>query len=330
MIHFPHRLLVTAWLAVTAATVQDAVAQVLRQRHFPSAVPAGNYSGITWLGGTRYAVADDKSPTAGFHLMDIVTDSLTGRILSVRHAGFMTDGLPNRDEEGICYVPQWGTLFVSGEADDRILEYDLQGRLTGRRLAVPEVFGTAYPNRSFEALTYNAVTHRFWTTSENSLRADGDLPSVSHKVRSRLRLQGFGDDLQPAGQYWYVTDAPVATRSRGTDYQGVCGLAALDDGRVVVLEREVYIPPRKIGSFVHVKLYQVTPAEHQPGTELEKQLLAEFRTRINLTARSFANYEGLCVGPRLPDGRLVLVLVCDSQNQHRGWLKDWFRTVLVR
>jgi hypothetical protein len=44
---------------------------LLKQRKFPKTVPAGNYSGITWMGGNRYAVANDKSPTTGFYQMTI-------------------------------------------------------------------------------------------------------------------------------------------------------------------------------------------------------------------------------------------------------------------
>ena len=110
---------------------------VMKQRKFPKTVPAGNYSGITWLGGNRYAVANDKSPTTGFYLMSIIIDSIKGELLSVRLDTFMTCGQPNRDEEGICYMPQNQTVFVSGEKDQEILEFDLQGQLTGRKLNIP-------------------------------------------------------------------------------------------------------------------------------------------------------------------------------------------------
>ena len=43
-----------------------------KQRAFPKTVSAGNYSGIAWLGGSKYAIANDKSPTAGFYLMTIL------------------------------------------------------------------------------------------------------------------------------------------------------------------------------------------------------------------------------------------------------------------
>ena len=302
---------------------------VLKQKAFPKTVSAGNYSGITWLGASRYAIANDKSPTAGFYLMTIETDSITGELLTVREDTFLTSGLPNRDEEGICYMPQNQTVFVSGEADQEILEYNLQGQLTGRKLNIPEIFKTAYKNGGFEALTYQSETHRFWTTSEFTLKADGEMPTIEQKIKNRLRLQSFGDDLQPKEQYWYESDSTTIKKQKGRSIVGVSGLAALDDGRIVVLEREMYFPKKQIGSFAHVKLYVVNPTLHKPGEILSKTLLTEFRTKVNLTRRSFANYEGICVGPKLADGRQVLILVCDSQNQYRGVLKDWFKTVIL-
>ena len=302
---------------------------VLKQKAFPKTVSAGNYSGITWLGASRYAIANDKSPTAGFYLMTIETDSITGELLTVREDTFLTSGLPNRDEEGICYMPESQTVFVSGEADQEIIEYNLQGQLTGRKLNIPEVFKTAYKNGGFEALTYQPKTHRFWTTSEFTLKADGEKPTIEQKIKNRLRLQSFGDDLQPKEQYWYESDSTIIKKHKGRSIVGVSGLAALDDGRIVVLEREMYFPKKQIGSFAHVKLYVVNPTLHKPGEILSKTLLTEFRTKVNLTRRSFANYEGICVGPKLADGRQLLILVCDSQNQYRGVLKDWFKTVIL-
>lgn len=322
------RVILSLLLAVgLQATAQQITLN--KQHHFPKVVPAGNYSGITWLGDERYAIVNDKSATAGFYLMTIRTDSITGDIIEVRADSFMTCGLPNRDEEGICYVPQTNTVFVSGEGDGQILEYSMDGQLTGRKLTIPDVFATAYGNSGFEALTYNANTHRFWTTSENTLEADGEKPSIKKKIPNMLRLQSFGNDLQPAELYWYKTDSTAVKRKKGSSTLGVSGMVALDNGNVIILEREIRRTSKRIGSFVHVKLYLVNPSQQQPGELLQKQLLTEFRTRINVTRRSFANYEGICAGPKLEDGRLVLLLVADSQNQYKGWLKDWFKTIVI-
>lgn len=314
-------------LLTLGATAQQAVQN--KQRHFPKTVPPGNYSGITWMGGDRYAVADDKSATAGFRVMTIVIDSITGSILAVRADSLTTSHQPNRDEEGLCYMPQTNTIFVSGEADKKVIEYRMDGQLTGRCLNIPDVFSDIYDNRGIEALTYNATTHRFWTTTENSLRSDGKKPSIKQKIANRLRMQSFGDDLQPKEQYWYVTDSLRAKGEKSRSTLGVSGLAALDDGRIVVLEREVCRTSNGIGSYSHVKLYVINPSRQQPGELLHKELLTEFHTKINLTRRSFANFEGICAGPRLADGRQLLVLVADSQNQYKGVFKDWFKTVVM-
>lgn len=317
------------WIALLLAPLMLMAQEttILKQRKFPKTVPAGNYSGIAWLGGLKYAVANDKSPTTGFYLMDILTDSITGELLSVRLDTFLTCGQPTRDEEGICYMLQNQTVFVTGEKDQEILEFNLQGQLTGRKLNIPEIFKTAYSNRGFEALTYQFKTHRFWTTSENTLQADGEKPTIDKKIKNRLRFQSFGDDMQPKEQYWYETDSAIVKKRKGNSIMGVGGLAALEDGRIVVLERELYFPKKQIGSYCLVKLYIVDPTKYQPGETLSKTLLATFRTRFNLRRRNFANYEGICVGPKLTDGRQLLILICDSQNQYKGVMRDWFKTV---
>lgn len=304
-------------------------AVINKQRSFPKNVPAGNYSGITWLGDDRYAVVNDKSATAGFHLMNIRIDDATGDIKEIHTNSFMTSGQANRDEEGICYVPQTNTVFVSGEADGQIIEYNLNGQLTGRQLTIPNMFRFAHHNGGLEALTYNATTHRFWTTSENTLKLDGNMPDIKQKTANLLRFQSFDDNLQPREQYWYLSDSSTVEGEEGKSVLGVSGLAALDDGQIIVLEREVRQTPKYIGSYVHVKLYVVNPSTQRANDLLQKQLITEFRTKINLTDRSFANYEGICVGPQLKDGRLLLLLVADSQNQYKGYLKDWFRTIAV-
>ena len=182
------------YLALLLMVMMQATAQQVvqnKQRHFKKAVPAGNYSGVTWLGGDRYAVCNDKSATAGFLLMTIRLDSITGKIEDVRADSFMTSNLPNRDEEGICYVAPTNTLFLSGESDGEIVESTLDGRLTGRKLNIPDVFGVSHGNKGFEALTYNAKTHRFWTTTENTLKSDGEQPSIKKKSSNLACSTGF-------------------------------------------------------------------------------------------------------------------------------------------
>lgn len=306
------------WLLVMVANAQEHRAELRKQRSFHTTIPAGNYSGITWLGGNRYAVVNDKAAESGFHLFTIDIDSVTGDILHASEHGFRSSGKMNRDDEGICFFPKDSTIWISGEADNEVLEYAMSGVLTGRRLQMPGVFKKAKSNKGLEALTYQPQTGRFYTITEKPMKGD-----------SLSRLQSFGDDFRPINHWLYRMDAKSLEVREGTHTLGVPALAALEDGRVLVMEREVFKPKKNIGSYVYNKVYIVTPVTENEGQLLEKNLLVSFKTKLNLTARSFANYEGMCLGPRLADGRQVIVLICDSQNQYKGFLKDWLRTIVL-
>lgn len=305
------------------------VAKVHRQQSFSRSVPHGDYSGIAYIGNNRYAVVSDKSAEDGFFIFHIVIDSISGRIKSVANEGFRSASSPNRDQEGVAYVPETGTLFISGEADNRIKEYALDGKLTGRELQIPQVFASATGNYGFESITYNAKTKLFWTTTESTLPPDGSQATPENRVRNRLRLQSFGDDLRPRNQYFYEMDTPVADVPAANYAMGVSELCALDDGSIIVLEREFFVAKCKLGSFVNCKLYVVNPMSAVPGSTLTKRLLLEFRTRITLVNFGIANYEGMCLAPPLSNGQPVLLMVSDSQSGYKGVLKDWFKTVVL-
>lgn len=287
-----------------------------KQQKFPDGIPAGNYSGITWLGDDRYAVVSDKSAEDGFFVFRITLDAETGKILNAENEGFRSSGKRNRDVEGIAYVPETRTLFISGEADNGIREYSLDGQHTGRLLEVPEVFKKAKSNLGFEALAYDAGRQLFWTTTEGALLEEGSL----------LRLQSFGLDMKPRKQYLYQMDEPQAKHPLVIGVSSVC---ALGNDSLLVLEREAKVAKLKIGSWVHCKLY-VVHTTGEEGALLDKTLVTEFRTKINLTRRNFANYEGMCLGPRLADGSRTLIMIADSQDQHGGILRDWLKVIVFR
>lgn len=326
--------------AVVMAQVE--VVKMCRQRAFPDNVPAGNYSGITHIGGNEYAVVSDKSETDGFFVFRIEVDSLSGEITDVRNEGFRGDSMRNADCEAIAYLPATSTFFISREADNVIAEYTSEGKATGRQLCVPDIYiGKMGGNYGFESLAYDARSHLFWTINESTLEGDGERANSLNGVSNVLRLQSFGEDMQPAGQFFYKMDAPVSRSVAGNYAMGVSELAAVGDGRLLVLEREFFVPKAKIGAFVRCKLYEVNPGEGQavaPDGEvradstafLTKRPVCSFTTKLGLFNRSLANYEGMCLGPELADGSRTLILVSDSQNQYAGVLKDWFKTIVIR
>ena len=113
----------------------------------------------------------------------------------------------------------------------------------------------------------------------------------------------------------------------------------MPDGQLLVLEREAFIPKVKLGAFCQCKLYVIDPLHGEPWKIsepmsqdtpfLKKRLLTEWKTRLGLLDRSFANYEGMCLGPQLQDGSQVLILISDSQDQYAGVLRDWMKTIVI-
>lgn len=272
-----------------------------QQQHFKKVLPAGNYSGICAIGEGRYAIVDDKAETDGFRVVSIEMDSVKWRISSLVDLGYRSSGLPNRDMEGICFRPSTQTVFISGEADNEVYEYSLDGQRTGRQFDMPDDIRRAQRNAGLESLTYDARNHLFYTTTERPLKGD-----------SLVHILAFGDDLKLKRQYLYQPDAPMSSKH----IYGISELCALEDGRLLVMERQIRVPKLKIGASTQIRIYEVTPGNND---RLTKKLVTEFRTRLSITSRKFANFEGLCqVAPH------CLLLLADSQNQYKGVLRDWF------
>lgn len=314
----------------------------------------GNYSGITHVRDNVYAVVDDKDVVDGFKFLTLDIDSVNGK---VRHAAMQepeamarrrAEGVKtNRDCEGVAYFNDHNTIFVSGEEEQRILEYSLDGMPTGRELAIPSIMtrDKIVSNLGFEALTYNATQQRFWTTTESTLPADGKNASAkNHGVHNHLRFVSFDTQLQPRESYVYEMDLPKATNTKANSILGVPSLIALDDGRLIVMEREGCFPRKEYGSWVQIKLYMVNPKVEQPvaldtpmrdvnpDTYMKKELICSFITRLRIGKMNLSNYEGMCLGPKLADGRQTLILIADSQNGLGNWLyhiKDHIRLIIL-
>ncbi len=273
----------------------------------------------------------DKARADGFFIFHINIDPDTGVISHAYNNEFRSSGYANRDMEGIAFMPKDTTIFISGEGDNSIKEYELKtGKYTGRELNVPDSLRQSAPNYGFESLTYNAKQRHFWTVSESTLPIDGKPSSLKNKHQNVLRLLCFDDSsLDMVGMYAYLMDYPEATAESSNGYcHGVSDLCALDDGRVLVMERELFVPPLRIGAWVNNKIYVVDPTEKMTGKFIEKKLLVEFKTKFTGFKNTFANFEGMCLGPKLNDGRQTLVLICDSQNQLKK-LKDWIMTIVI-
>lgn len=293
----------------------------------------GNFSGITWLGENRYAIVDDNDIAVGegWYMFDIDI-TREGKISNVVKNEFIGSGLPNRDLEGIAYNPSSKKMWIAGEQDNVISEHRLSGERTGRVLDT-SMFDKACENAGLESLAYNDIAKQYWTTTEAGMRGDGAMatPLGTKRKYNKLRFQSYKADGTIGQQFFYETD-DYQKNEYGDQYSfGVSALTALDDGRLLVLERECqlsFVENGEIG-FCYEKLFLVDPTVYKDGDKLSKELLLELSTSLSASKKTnsikgeFTNYEGMCLGPYLSEDTRMLFLVSDSRaNQSIAYSLD--------
>lgn len=254
--------------------------------------------------------------------------------------------------EGYCRLKEYPVLPISANAP----KISYQQNLWESRWPSSDF----YQNYNFESLAFDSVRQYLWTISESTLRKDGQPATPQNGLANRLRLmrydwgkikenrnkEEYSEEVssKKASRYMtayaYQMDQPSIHKKADIYVMGVSELCALPDGQLLVLEREAFIPKIKIGAFCKCKLYQINPLNSEEFALkekfssdtpfLKKRLLTEWKTGLSLSKRSFANYEGMCLGPKLEDGSQVVILLSDSQDQYAGVLKDWFKTIVIR
>lgn len=271
------------------------------------------------------------------------------------------------DHEAIVKVSD-STLVIASEGYCRLKEYPIlpisaDTAKVGYRQNLWESRWPSsdfYPNYNFESLAFDSVHQYLWTIPESTLRKDGQPATPQNGLANRLRLMRLDwgkmkedsnkeeyseqvnskKDSRYMTTYAYQMDQPSTHKKADIYVMGVSELCALPDGQLLVLEREAFIPKIKIGAFCKCKLYLINPLNSEEFSMkekfssdtpfLKKRLLTEWKTGLSLSKRSFANYEGMCLGPMLEDGSQVVILLSDSQDQYAGVLKDWFKTIVIR
>lgn len=271
------------------------------------------------------------------------------------------------DHEAIVKVSD-STLVIASEGYCRLKEYPIlpisaDTAKVGYRQNLWESRWPSsdfYPNYNFESLAFDSVHQYLWTIPESTLRKDGQPATPQNGLANQLRLMRLNwgkmkedsnkeecseqesskKDFRYMMTYAYQMDQPSTHKKADIYVMGVSELCALPDGQLLVLEREAFIPKIKIGAFCKCKLYLINPLNSEEFSMkekfssdtpfLKKRLLTEWKTGLSLSKRSFANYEGMCLGPKLEDGSQVIILLSDSQDQYAGVLKDWFKTIVIR
>ncbi len=307
----------------------------------PTLVPE-ELSGIVWLGDDRYLAVSDAH--AALHRLTIRVDPRTGAVLSAE----TSDAVPLRDEsgsrvpepsmaedrEGIALDPGRGEVWIANEqtlADKSLPSIEGYHLADALRIglvrcdsdSVLGVFAHTRPNRDFESLARTPDGSGYWTANEDALAIDG--VATSGSASGVVRLQRLDSEMRPGAQFAYRLD-PWAASIRspmllaGREVSGLSELIALPGGRLLALER-AFSGDARGNANLRSRLYLVDPAG---ATDVSREpLRSGLAGKIYVPARKAllwqenwgltnSNFEGMTLGPTLPDGSRLLVLIADN------------------
>ena len=289
-------------------------------------------SGLTHVGGDMYYAVRDKGRF--LHLLMIRLDGTSGAITScVYGTAVELTGKPRSDFECVAWDDANRWVWAGDEYDGSICAFQPTTGEKVKTLAVPPVYDAFRYNMSFESLSIRANGLEMWTCNEDALcRADAvnregppvdDGPLATRAHGSEVRIQKFARatpqaDWRPAGQWAYRTDPIGGKDFLGKARNGVAEMCCLDDGTVLVLEREMSI---KSGGMMPLpsfrcRIYQVDFAGATDVSAVMSLNGATYRPVAKKMVfdrdTGLAMYEGLCLGPQLADGSRSLLMISDG------------------
>jgi hypothetical protein len=265
-------------------------------------------SGITWMGGTRYLAVDDGR--SRLFPLEVALDGESGKIARVV-AGQFVSLKGARDIEGIAWWPARGSVLVTDEMVHEIREYDPTSGEVGRTTPPPPVFrGRIRENRGFEGIAVAPDGKSVWIANEGPLRLDGGSPSALEGAW--VRIQRLDASLAARGQWAYLTEP-------GLGFVGVVDLMVAPGGGLLVLERAL------TGGGFSARIFSVDLAEATGVSGFDKLRNRddfEPARKEKLWERSggFQNFEGIALGPELPGGGRLVLLVSDGGGQRQPTL----------
>jgi hypothetical protein len=294
-------------------------------------------SGITREGdGETYLAVMDNSDRL-VRLKIATRDD--GSIASAEVVGEIRLG-KKADREGIAYDARGRRFFISDESP-AIIEHRAGDGGVVRSLEVPGIFRKHLaPNQGFESLSLSPDGKTLWTANERALTLDGNLMSPADPISAttRVRLLQYdvrGDAIAPRRQFEYITSG---VHDWGGQV-GLCDLVALDDGRLLALERSAAMNFQRVAS-IRTRIFLIdvsgaidvsdralrsaatTTATIGPATTQAVRTSEpgkEFRLFDGFVCgQRGANLEGLCLGRSLGRMRWSVLGVVDSSDGGLG------------
>lgn len=296
------------------AAPRDARSPLVASFDLPREPRSRELSGIAWDSATRrlYAISD--------HIRHIVPLVPNERFDAWTFGEPIPLMVPEPwDGEGIALVE--GGFLVANEAGPHLYLLGRDGAFRAE-VQIPAHCAEAVPNAAFESLSVSPDGRYLFTANERALRVDGPAPTT--RAGSIVRLLRIERATGARIELAYRTDPIFADGERGEI--GVSDVAALSDTELLVMER-AYVP----AAGNQIRLYRVdltgardivdVPSLAPDTPVLPKVLVLDLADVAHQDRRDgggthalFANYEGIALGPKLPDGRRLVFLVSDDNG----------------
>jgi hypothetical protein len=274
-------------------------------------------SGLTWdaATGTLYAISD-RTPWIVPLRPGPGRESWTfGETIPVT--------IPEQwDAEGLALTERG--FLLSNEFGPHVYELNRAGQSEGE-LPLPAHFSRIRRNLALEALSLTPDGRYLFTANEAALDGDGDPPTPD--AGTTIRILRHDRETGAQAEYAYRTD-PVFAPGEGGD-RGVVDMAVLSPVSLLVMERS-FVP--EIGNNVTLYRVDLTGAANVIDDDtLSPATPVVAKTRlVDLSELPDAglpaplqpqphpildNFEGMTLGPLLPDGRRLLFLVSDDNSR---------------
>ena len=299
----------------------------------------GGLSGITYDASKKvyYVISDDRSQKnqARFYTLKIDENPTQLKPGEVKFVGVTTllneqdQPFPplSLDPEGIALMGNSVFIASEGDIERKINPFIRQFSLTGKllkTLPIPEKFLPnsqgdvgVRNNLAFESLTVTPDQKYLFTATENALIQDGDVPTYKTGTPCRILRYNLAND-RPEKEFVYLTEPLIGDTTTSENFitNGLVDLVAISENHLLSLERGFSI---LMGNTIRIFDIDLEKADDIQGIDslkgrlsevspVQKRLLLDLQ-EVNLL---LDNVEGLALGPRLADGRRLLVLVSDN------------------
>lgn len=189
---------------------------------------------------------------------------------------------------------------------------------------LPNANNSPRHNGVFEGLSTSLTTNGFWFANELPLENDGPAPKL-YATNSPIRLSYF-DRTKHTITRQYAVDLDRITKLPLLPFSlnGLTEILQLQNDKFLILERSYSAGHKSKGNKAKLFLVDVSKASNIKDIEqlnnsshdityAQKHLVFDFNSiKSKLTNRIIDNIEGLCFGPRLPNGNRTLLLVSDN------------------